>query len=192
MTERSAQSSVAAATVAAMPHNERPSPPTHGAEAVQLRAWLDFHRHTLKQKAAGLSQEELARTLGPSTLTLGGLLKHMALVEDNWFSVVLLGNEDAEPWVGIDWESDPDWEFHTAASDSPEALFALLDDAIAASDRILDEAGDNLDLQALVQSRHTGEPFDLRWILIHMVEEYARHNGHADLIRESIDGATGA
>jgi len=175
-----------------MPDTERPSPPTNGPEVVQLRAWLDFHRHTLKQKAAALSQEQLARTLGPSTLSLGGLLKHMALVEDNWFSVVLLGNEDAEPWVGVDWDGDPDWEFRTAADDSPEVLFGLLDDAIAASDRILDEIGDNLDVVAERESKHTGEPFDLRWILIHMVEEYARHNGHADLIRESIDGATGA
>lgn len=174
-----------------MSDSERPQPPTNGPEVVQLRAWLDFHRHTLEQKAAGLSQEQLARTLGSSTLSLGGLLKHMALVEDNWFSVVLLGNEDAAPWLGVDWEGDPDWEFRTAADDSPEVLFGLLDDAIAASDRILDEIGDNLDLRAQVVSRHTGEPFDLRWILVHMVEEYARHNGHADLIRESIDGVTG-
>ncbi len=175
-----------------MPDTERARTPTRGPEVVQLRAWLDFHRHTLKQKAEGLSQEQLAQTLGPSTLTLGGLLKHMALVEDNWFSVVLLGNEDAEPWVGVDWDGDPDWEFRTAADDSPEVLFGLLDDAIAASDRILDEIGDNLDLVAKRERRHTGEAFDLRWILLHMIEEYARHNGHADLIRESVDGATGA
>ncbi|PUA82312.1 DinB family protein [Nocardioides currus] len=171
---------------------DRPDPPTSGPEAVQLRAWLDFHRQTLKQKAAGLTQEELARPLAPSTLTLGGLLKHMALVEDNWFSVVLLGREDAAPWQGVDWEGDPDWEFRTAADDSPEVLLGLLDDAIAASDRILDKIGDDLDTVAKVASRHTGQPFDLRWILIHMIEEYARHNGHADLIRESVDGATGA
>ena len=173
-----------------MPVTERVRPPTNGPEVLQLRAWLDFHRHTLKEKAVGLSQEQLARTLGPSTLTLGGLLKHMALVEDNWFSIVLLGNPDAEPWLGVDWDSDPDWEFRTAADDSPEVLLGLLDDAIVASDRILDEVGDDLDRRAATPSRE-GTPFDLRWILIHMVEEYARHNGHADLIRESIDGATG-
>ena len=174
-----------------MSDNERRRPPTNGPEVVQLRAWLDFHRDTLKQKAAGLTQQQLAQTLGTSTLTLGGLLKHMALVEDHWFSIMLLGNDDAEPWVGVDWDSDPDWEFRTAADDSPEVLFGLLDDAISASDRILDEIGDNLDLVAKRERRQTGEPFDLRWILIHMVEECARHNGHADLIRESIDGATG-
>lgn len=179
------------ANVATMSDDERHSPPTNGSEIVQLRAWLDFHRHALKRKAAGLSQEQLAQTLPPSTLTIGGLLKHMALVEDNWFSIVLLGNEDAEPWVGVDWEGDPDWEFRTAADDSPEVLFGLLDDAIEAGNRTLDEIGDNLDLLAKVESKHAGTPFDLRWIMLHMIEEYARHNGHADLIRESIDGATG-
>jgi uncharacterized damage-inducible protein DinB len=174
-----------------MSGTERPEPPTHGPELVQLRAWLDFHRHTLKQKASGLSQQQLAQTFGPSALSLGGLLKHMALVEDSWFSMRLMGNGDAEPWVGVDWDGDPDWEFRTAADDSPEVLFGLLDDAIAASDRILDEVGDDLDRRAATPSRQ-GTPFDLRWILLHMVEEYARHNGHADLIRESVDGATGA
>ena len=178
-------------SLAAMPDNERVSPPTNGSEVVQLRAWLDFHRDTLKQKAAGLSQQQLAQTMAPSSLSIGGLLKHMALVEDNWFSIVLLGHEDAEPWVGVDWEGDPDWEFRTAADDSPEVLFGLLDDAIAAGNRTLDEIGDNLDLVAKVESKHAGTPFDLRWIMIHMIEEYARHNGHADLIRESIDGSTG-
>ena len=174
-----------------MSESARPSPPTHGSEIVQLRAWLDFHRHTLKQKAAGLTQEQLAQTLGPSTLSIGGLLKHMALVEDNWFSVVLFGNEDAAPWLGVDWEGDPDWEFRTAADDSPEVLLGLLDDAIVVGNRTLDEIGDNLDLLAQEKRRHTGEPFDLRWIMIHMIEEYARHNGHADLLCEAIDGETG-
>ena len=189
---RTDEAQVAAASVADMPDNERVRLPTNGPEIVQLRAWLDFHRHTLKQKAASLSQEQLAQTLAPSTLSLGGLLKHMALVEDNWFSVVLLGSDDAEPWLGVDWDGDPDWEFRTAADDSPEVLFGLLDDAIAASDRILDDLGDDLDLVAKAESRHEGTPFDLRWIMVHMIEEYARHNGHADLIRETIDGGTGA
>ncbi|HXH77697.1 DinB family protein [Nocardioides sp.] len=175
-----------------MPEIERVYPPMHGPEPVQLRAWLAFHRQTLKHKAAGLGQEQLAQTLGPSTLSLGGLLKHMALVEDYWFSVVLLGDEEAAPWRGIDGEADPDWEFRTAADDSPDVLFGLLDDAIRASDRAVDEIGDNLDHAAKVANRRTGGPIDLRWIMVHMIEEYARHNGHADLIRESIDGTTGS
>ena len=170
---------------------ERTSPPTHGPEHAQLRAWLDFHRDTLRSKCEGLSQGELAQTLPPSTLSLGGLMKHMALVEDNWFSVVLLGNEDAAPWQGLDWDADPDWEFRTAADDSPEELHRLFDEAVAASDAILDEVGDDLDRRAVKKSHRERTPFDLRWILVHMIEEYARHTGHADLIREAVDGQTG-
>lgn len=164
---------------------------TSGPEHAQLRAWLDLHRDILRRKCAGLNQTQLAQRLEPSTLTLGGLMKHMALVEDNWFSVVLLGREDAAPWQGIDWEGDPDWEFRTAADDSPDELHRLLDEAVAASDRILDEVGDDLDRLSERHGHREGTRFDLRWILVHMIEEYARHNGHADLIRESIDGETG-
>jgi hypothetical protein len=118
----------------------------------------------------------------------------MALVEDWWFSVVLLDNPDAEPWQGLDWDADPNWEFRTAADDSPEELRRLLDEAIATSDKnirqVLDSGG--LDALSVRESRHAGEGhFSLRWIVVHMIEEYARHNGHADLIRESIDGSTG-
>ena len=116
----------------------------------------------------------------------------MALVEDWWFSVVLLDNPDAEPWQGLDWDADPDWEFRTAADDSPEELRRLLDEAIAAADQnirqVLDAGG--LDALSVRESHHAEEGrFSLRWILLHMIEEYARHNGHADLIRESIDGS---
>ena len=118
----------------------------------------------------------------------------MALVEDWWFSVVLLDNPDAEPWQGLDWDADPDWEFRTAADDSPDELRRLLDEAIANADqnirRVLD--ADGLDGLSVRASRYAQEGrFSLRWILLHMIEEYARHNGHADLIRESIDGSTG-
>lgn len=166
-------------------------PPLHGPEYTQLRSWLDFHRDVLRGKCAGLSQEQLARRLEPSSLTLGGLLKHMAYVEENWFSVVLLGRDYGQPWCDADWDADGDWEFTSAADDSPEELHRLFDAAVAASDRILEDVGDDLDQASVRTSRHSGEAFDLRWILVHMIEEYARHNGHADLIRESIDGATG-
>jgi uncharacterized damage-inducible protein DinB len=173
---------------------ERTDPPLSAGEGDTLLAFLDYHRDTLRQKTEGLTQAQQATRLEPSTLTLGGLLKHMALVEDNWFSVVLLGNEDAEPWRGIDWDADPDWEFRTAADDSPDELRRLLDEAIANSDQnirhVLD--ADGLDGLSVRESRHAQEGrFSLRWILLHMIEEYARHNGHADLIRESIDGSTG-
>ena len=172
---------------------ERRTLPIAADEVDSLLAFLDWHRDTLRRKTEGMTQEQQATRLEPSTLTLGGLLKHMALVEDNWFSVVLLGNEDAEPWRGRDWDADPDWEFRTAADDSPEELRRLLDEAIAASDanirQVLDSGG--LDALSVRESHRQEGRFSLRWILLHMIEEYARHNGHADLIRESIDGSTG-
>ena len=172
---------------------ERVNPDYDSDEPTMLRGFLDYHRDTLRLKCEGLDQQQLAQQLPPSTMTLGGLLKHMALVEDNWFSVVLLGNEESDPWKDVDWDADRDWEWHTAADDCPEELRRLFDEAVAASDRILDEVvpAEGLGKTSAHQSRRTGEPFTLRWILLHMIEEYARHNGHADLLRESIDGTTG-
>jgi uncharacterized damage-inducible protein DinB len=176
-----------------MASTERVDPPLAATESETLLAYLDYQRDTLRRKTEGLTSDQLAATLPPSSLTLGGLLKHMALVEDNWFSVVLLGNEDAAPWRDVDWEADRDWDFHSAAEDSPEELFRLYDDAIAASDRVVQQclADGGLDTLSVRESRRGEGKFSLRWIVTHMVEEYARHNGHADLIRESIDGVTG-
>jgi uncharacterized damage-inducible protein DinB len=172
---------------------ERVNPPIVAGEVESLLAYLDYQRNTLRRKTEGLTQAQQATRLEPSTLTLGGLLKHMALVEDNWFSVVLLGNEDAEPWQGLDWDADPDWEFRTAADDGPEDLRRLLDEAITASDTNIRQAleAGGLETLSVRESRREDGRFSLRWILLHMIEEYARHNGHADLIRESIDGSTG-
>jgi uncharacterized damage-inducible protein DinB len=173
---------------------ERVEPPLAASEAITLRGFLDYQRNTLRMKAHGLDQAQLAATHPPSTLSLGGLLKHMALVEESWFRAVLLGVELGAPWAGIDWDADPNWEFRTAADDSPAELQRLLDEAVAASDavleRVISEGG--LETPSVKESRREGEgAFSLRWILLHMIEEYARHNGHADLIRESIDGETG-
>lgn len=172
---------------------ERVDAPLVADEPQMLLAWLNYHRDTLRLKTEGLTSDQLAATLPPSTLTLGGLLKHMALVEDNWFSVVLLGNEQAEPWRGVDWEADVDWDFNSAFHDSPEELRRLFSDACARSDRIIKQAlaDDGLETLSVRESRRLGGRFGLRWILLHMIEEYARHNGHADLIRESLDGTTG-
>ncbi len=167
-----------------------------GDETASLRAFLDAHRDLFRRRAAGLDAEALSRTLPPSTMTLGGMVKHLALVEDHWFSVVLHGRESAEAWREVDWRADDDWDWHSAADDTPEQLWALFEEAVAASDRSVDEALANggLDTPSARTSRHhasAGEAFSLRWILLHMIEEYAQHNGHADLIRESIDGARG-
>ncbi|QIX27798.1 DinB family protein [Nocardioides sp. JQ2195] len=172
---------------------ERVDPPLAVDEAATLRGFLDYHRETLRLKTEGLSREQLNQTLAPSAMTLGGMLKHLALVEDWWFSCVLLGNEDADYWQGVDWDEDRDWDWHSAVENTPEQLRTLFDDAVAASDAILDRvlADSGLDTLSVKHDRRKDEAFSLRWIMLHMVEEYARHNGHADLIRESIDGATG-
>jgi uncharacterized damage-inducible protein DinB len=177
-----------------MTATERVDPPLRGSEADTLLGFLDYHRDTLRVKTEGLSQQQLAQPLPPSTMTLGGLLKHLALVENWWFSMVLMGNEDIEPWAAVDWDADPDWEWRTAADDSPEELRRLFDEAVATADGYLRQAmaGVGLDTLAVRPSRREGEgQFSVRWIVTHMIEEYARHTGHADLIRESIDGLVG-
>ncbi|WP_402465111.1 DinB family protein [Isoptericola aurantiacus] len=172
---------------------ERTEPPLRADESTTLRAFLDYHRDTLRRKAAGLTAEQLRTPLPPTTMTLGGLLKHLAYVESNWFLVVLDGGDPLPPFDTVDWSADPDWEWHSAATDSPADLQELLDQAVAASDRVLDAAlvQGGLDQLAARESRHGDGAFSLRWILVHLIEEYARHNGHADLLREALDGATG-
>ena len=177
-----------------MTTTERVDAPLRGGEADTLLGFLDYHRDTLRMKIDGLSQAQLAQTLAPSTMTLGGLVKHLALVENWWFSMVLMGNEDVDPWAPVDWDADPDWEWRTAKDDSPEELRRLFDEAVATSDGFISKAlaDGGMDALGVRPSRREGEgQFSLRWIVAHMIEEYARHNGHADLLRESIDGVTG-
>jgi len=167
----------------------RTDPPLAADEATTLRGFLDYHRDTLRLKTAGLDAVQLGICLAPSTMTLGGMLKHLAFVEHWWFACVFEGHEYAEPWASVDWKADADWDWHSAADDTPEELRAMLDAAVAASDEVLARV---TDLGQLSQrSGREGSPFSMRWILAHMVEEYARHNGHADLIREWIDGEVG-
>ncbi|WP_127479974.1 DinB family protein [Nocardioides pantholopis] len=167
---------------------ERTEPPLAADERTMLLAFLDLQRQTLRLKASGLTAEQLRTPHPPSTLTLAGLLKHLALVEDDWLGEVMRGGEPREPWASVDWGADRDWEFHTALEDEPEELFALFDRAVADADEVLAAHPDLDDLAA--GTRHGRRP-SLRWILLHMIEEYARHNGHADLLREAIDGQTG-
>ncbi len=171
----------------------RVDPPQQGTEGEQLLAYLDYHRTTLRMKLAGLGPEATGRTLPPSTMTLGGLVKHLDLVEDYWFSVVLAGNPEHEAWAGVDWTEDPDWEWRTGATEDPADLLAAYDATVARVDQNISAAlaDGGADAVAVKRNRRTDEAFNLRWILLHMIEEYARHNGHADLIRESIDGEVG-
>jgi uncharacterized damage-inducible protein DinB len=170
----------------------RPEPPGQGDETATLLGFLDYQRATLAWKCDGLDAAGLRAKLAPSALTLGGLLKHMALVEEQWFSVWLAGGEYGPPWDAIDWKATPDWEFETAADDPPEQLRAQWRAAVERSRevtaRALAEDGPG---QVAKRADSEGRSPSMRWILCHMVEEYSRHNGHADLIRESIDGLTG-
>ena len=167
----------------------RTDPPETGTELDQLNAFLDLQRATMLLKCEGLTREQLAQRHPPSTLTLGGLLNHLALVEDSWFRERFAGRPEDELWAGIDWDADPDYEFRTAADVEPDELRRRYEDACARSREIVATA-ESLDQQS-VQTRGNGQHFDLRWTMLHLIEETARHVGHADLIRESIDGVTG-
>jgi uncharacterized damage-inducible protein DinB len=160
-----------------------------GDEPTQLAQWLDYHRATLVTKASGLTREQLNTRLGPSTLTLAGLLKHMALVEDGWFQETLLGAPMPEPWASAPFDDDRDWDFTSAVDDEPDELLALYAGACERSRAAVRQVRD---LDAPAAGLHPkGHRYNLRWILLHMIEETARHNGHADLLRENVDGETG-
>ncbi|PZS40223.1 MAG: mini-circle protein [Pseudonocardiales bacterium] len=170
----------------------RPEPPLAADETATLLGFLEYQRATLAWKCSGLDAAGLTATVGASSMTLGGLLKHLAYVEADWFSRWLHGRDRQPPWDTVDWKAEPDWEWHSAAGDSPEQLLALWQDAVARSRCLIAEALAGGGLERL--SRRTwpdGRAPSLRWILFHLIEEYARHNGHADLIRESVDGLTG-
>ena len=167
----------------------RPEMPLNGTEAETLLGFLDFQRATLAWKCRDLTDEQLRTTLHPTAITLGGLLKHMARVEDIWFSDVVAEGGAIEPWASMPWAE----EWTTASADSGAELRRLWEERVETSRGIVAAqlaAGD-----AALGTTHPawggrGHP-SLRWVLVHMIEEYARHNGHADLLRESIDGATG-
>ncbi len=164
----------------------RLDPPYIADERTSLDSWLDYHRVTLLQKCAGLTGEQLARRpVATSALSLLGLVRHMAAYERGWFRVRFAG-ADLDP---LYWSPDhPQGEFYLAdpaAAGSDLATYAAEVTAAreAAAGRSLDET---------FEYGTQGQPRrDLRWVYLHTIEEYARHNGHADLIRELVDGATG-
>ncbi|MEM7273093.1 MAG: DinB family protein [Actinomycetota bacterium] len=167
---------------------DRPAPPhipNVGDERTLLIAFLDFYRAALADRAFGLSDEQLQIALPSSSLTLSRLLGHMALVEQSWFRDRFDGEGMTEPWTSLDWEADADAEMSLAQTWSSDELLASFEAACEDSRRRVDGVG--LDRLSVEPDRQ-GEHWNLRWILIHMIEEYARHCGHADLIRESIDG----
>ena len=168
------------------PEVDRTDPPPVAGERESLDSWLDFHRATLLMKCQGLTGGQLARrAVPPSSLSLLGLVRHMAEVERAWFRRRFAG----ETGLGYLYVSDefPDGDFdHADAAMAEAGLAAFTRECAqaraAAAGRSLDET---------FVHEHLGTTFDLRWVYVHMIEEYARHNGHADLLREQIDGATG-
>lgn len=170
----------------------RPHPPLAADEATALFAFLDYQRATLRWKCSGVDAAAMRTRVARSDLTLGGLLKHMSLVEDGWFRRRLFGGHMRKPFADADWDTDPDWEIHSADHDSPEDLLNLWDGAVNQSRENAARAMADGGLDRLSDVTWAdGRTPNLRWIVLHMIEEYARHVGHADLIREVVDGSTG-
>lgn len=176
-----------------MTDNDTPwEPPLAGTEAEHLTGALDRLRTTFRWKADDLDPAGLQVRVGASTMTLGGLLKHLTWVEDMTFVRRLGGATLGPPWDGVDWKADPDWEFTTAADDSPADLYTRWDDAVARSRATLDKALADGGLDQLSRlAREDGSRASLRRLVCDLIEEYGRHTGHADLLREAVDGRTG-
>jgi Protein of unknown function (DUF664) len=166
-------------------------PPLAGTEVEHLLGALDRLRTTFRWKADGLDAAGMQVRVGASALTIGSLLKHLALVEDLQSTRALRGAPIGAPWESIHDGTD-DYEFRTAADDSPEELYALWDGAVercrSRVDAALAEGGLDLPVNA---SAPDGRHASLRRLLFDLVEEYGRHTGHADLIREAVDGRVG-
>ncbi|MFF1907578.1 DinB family protein [Kitasatospora sp. NPDC058218] len=166
---------------------DRPEPPFAADETPMLTAWLEFHRATLARKCEGLTADQLRlRSVPPSSLSLLGLVRHMAEVERYWFRIILLGEEAGSD--GLYWTAQhPDGDFDLVDTADAEADFAVWQGQIAAARA----ACEGLSPETVGKRPREGREVTLRWILVHMIEEYARHNGHADLLRELVDGVTG-
>jgi hypothetical protein len=153
---------------------------------------LDRSRAIFAWKCGGLDAAGLSKPFPPSAMTLGGLVKHLALVEDHYATIVLTGQPIGPPWDAVDFDADPEWEWRTAADDSPEELYALWRGAVercrAVIVRVLADGG--LDQTAKYTTR-SGQSPNVRRMLSDLHDEYARHVGHADLLREAVDGLTG-
>jgi Protein of unknown function (DUF664) len=167
-------------------------PPLAGTEAEHLVGALNRLRTTFRWKADDLDAAGLQTRIGSSSLTLGGLLKHLAAIEDYTFTTKLSGKPIGPPWNATDWDGADDWEFTSAAADTPEQLYELWDGAVERSSSRLDSAlaGGGLD-QLVHVSWPDGRHASLRRLLCDLIEEYGRHTGHADLLREAVDGRVG-
>ncbi|MGW1427270.1 DinB family protein [Streptomyces sp. NPDC002431] len=155
-------------------------------ERTQLATFLDYARDTARAKCEGISPENARRAPLPGSplMTVAGLINHLSWVEYHWFEVVFLGGEDEGPWT----EEDPDREMRIALDMPLDDVLALYAERTARYRELV--ASHDLDALA-ARPRGDGRHPDLRWIVLHLIEETARHNGHLDLIREIVDGTTG-
>jgi uncharacterized damage-inducible protein DinB len=161
-------------------------------EAEALTAVLERNRRSFAWKTADLDQQGLRASTAATTMTLGGLIKHVALVETDWLAVKLAGEGYGAPWDAVDFEADPDWEWRTGASHTPQDVYAVWRGAVERSRALV---------AAVVAERGLDGPASFAWpdgrtptvrdMLLDMIEEYARHTGHADLLREAVDGRVG-
>jgi len=167
-------------------------PPLAGSEAEHLFGALDRLRTTFRWKADGLDDRGLRVSVGASELTMGSLLKHLAFVEAFYAQLKLAGRSPGAPWETVDWEANPGWDFASAGADSAEELYALYDNAVAQAREIYDDAVADGGLDQIVDAHDDeGRHASLRRIVFDLVEEYGRHTGHADLLREAVDGRVG-
>ncbi len=167
----------------------RTEPGHDRGELESLEQFLDLQRQTMLAKVAGLDRDAMAQRLPSSTLSLGGLLYHLALVEEMWMEVRFRGREVPEPWSEVDFDADPEWEFRTGGELDPEEVLQRYREACERSRQAVAQASGPD--QPSAQPAWDGRPFSLRWVLLHLIEETARHIGHADLLREAIDGSVG-
>lgn len=167
---------------------DRPSRSRVADEKTSLSEFLDYLRATILWKIERLESEQAAtRTVPTSEMTLAGIVKHLAVVEDYWFQNVFRGEDLPEPWASAPFAEDRDWEFHSALDDDLADTRDLYQTACERSRAVL--AQTTIDGRSV--GLRDGEAFSMRWIMLHMIEETARHAGHADLLREAIDGETG-
>lgn len=169
------------------PPADRSEPELVSGERQALQQWLEYHRRTLLQKCAGLDADALKRrSVPPSRLSLLGLVRHMTDVERWWFRI---HGADREMGLSYFREDDPAADFEDLDSADVQADLRAYREELAAADADMQDR--DLDDQVRSHGHHPGRLRDVRWLYLHMIEEYARHNGHADLLREQIDGSTG-
>jgi uncharacterized damage-inducible protein DinB len=162
---------------------------TTTSERDSLGQYLDYQRETILLKTEGLTKAQLARQIPSSGLTLAGILYHLALVEESWFEEEFIGRPPREDFADVDWKADPDYEFRTALEKEPDWLRRRYRDACDRARQVAAGAASLDDVS--VSTRPDGKAFTLRWVMLHLIEETARHAGHADLLREAIDGVVG-